>query len=274
MEMKRSVYTKTRGLRPVRRRSRINLPIIPGGVRRKTSYRRLDGSDKQQRMAILSVRLAVSAVIVIVVILLKSIDIPASRWAIERVKEAITYDFSISETLGKLKFVSRYLPNFQAVFGEQDMEMQPSSSEGESGKADSGAETQPPVFTAPAEGKVVGLFGEIYEDDGGGSNRGIDIVSQEQGWVYAAADGQVIAIGEDEDYGKYVKVDHGNGWMSFYSGCSDIQAEVGSPIKQGDRIGKMGVNSSGEYQLHFETWKDEQPVDPLPLIQEDSKVIQ
>ena len=61
--------------------------------------------------------------------------------------------------------------------------------------------------------------------------------------------------------------------MSLYSNCSDIQAEVGSAVKQGDRLGKMGANSSGTYQLHFETWKDEQPVDPLPLIQENSKVI-
>ena len=64
-------------------------------------------------MAILSVRLAVSAVIIIVVLLLKSIDIPATRWAVDRVREAITYDFSINETLGKLKFVSKYI--LQAV---------------------------------------------------------------------------------------------------------------------------------------------------------------
>ena len=266
MDMKRSLYPKTRSLRPVRRRPRLDLPV-PGSIRRKAWYRSTDSSDNQLRMAILSVRLAVSAVIIIAVILLKSIDIPATRWAVEKVKEAITYDFSISETLGKLKFVSRYLPDFQAVFGEQDMKTQPSPEQ------DSGQDLYQPVFTAPAEGKVVGLFGKTYDDAGGGSNQGIDILSQEQGWIYATADGQVIATGEDENYGKYIKVAHDGGWMSLYSNCSDIQAEVGSAVKQGDRLGKMGANSSGTYQLHFETWKDEQPVDPLPLIQENSKVI-
>ena len=76
---------------------------------------------------------------------------------------------------------------------------------------------------------------------------------------------------EDENYGKYIKVAHDGGWMSLYSNCSDIQAEVGSAVKQGDRLGKMGANSSGTYQLHFETWKDEQPVDPLPLIRRTAR---
>ncbi|NLX69702.1 MAG: M23 family metallopeptidase [Clostridiales bacterium] len=265
MEIRRSVYTKTRGLRPVRRRLRIDLPV-PGGVRRRLP-RRSYNSDKQPRMAILSVRLAVSAVIIIVVLLLKSIDIPATRWAVDRVREAITYDFSINETLGKLKFVSKYIPNLQAVFGQQDMETQPPAEQ------ESSEDIQQSIFTAPAEGKVAGLFGEVYQEDGSDRNQGIDIISQEQGWVYSAADGQVVATGEEESYGKYIKIDHGNGWVSLYSGCSEIQVEVGSSVKQGDRIGMMGEDSSGNYRLHFETWKDEQPVDPLPLIQEGSKVI-
>ena len=112
MDMKRSVYPKTRSLRPVRRRPRLDLPV-PGSIRRKAWYRSTDSSDNQLRMAILSVRLAVSAVIIIAVILLKSIDIPATRWAVEKVKEAITYDFSISETLGSSSLSPGTCPIFK-----------------------------------------------------------------------------------------------------------------------------------------------------------------
>jgi len=268
LEAGKGVYVK-RGLRPVRRR-RIDLPV-PRPVRRRASYGRMDALDEEHKSAVLVVKMSVAAVIIVVVMLLKSIDTPATRWAVDRIREAITYDFDINESLGKLKFVGDYLPGLKAVFNERDAKK---DDEGAGNQQGNGQADQP-VFAAPAEGKVVGFFGQVYDDEGKKvTNQGIDILSEQQGWVYTVADGKVVAVGEDEIYGKYVKIDHGEGWVALYGGCGDIQVQVGALVKQGDRIGKMGENPSGGYRLHFEVWHDDKPVDPLQLIQEESKVFQ
>lgn len=266
MEAGKGVYVK-KGLRPVRRR-RLDLPV-PRSVRRRTSYGRVDALDDQQKAAILVVKISVAAIIIVVVMLLKSIDTPVTNWAVDRIREAITNDFDIDESLGKLKFVGDFLPGLKAVFNEGQVQDEGPKAGGE------GVEEQAdqPVLTAPAEGKVVGFFGRVSNDEGKEvTNQGIDILSDEQGWIYAAYDGKVMAIGEDGPYGRYVKVDHGQGWVAFYSGCEDIQVQVGASVKQGDRIGKMGKAPSQGYRLHFEVWNGDQPVDPLKLIQEESKV--
>lgn len=265
MESGRGVYVK-KGLRPVRRR-RLDLPI-PRPVRRRTPYGRMDTVD-DHKTAVLVVKISVAAIIIVVVMLLKSIDTPATNWAVDRIREAITYDFDIDQSLGKLKFVGDYLPGLKAVFNER----QAQDADEEAGQEEVKDEVLP-VLAAPAEGKVVGFFGRVYDDKGKEvTNQGIDILSQEQGWIYAVYDGKVITIGEDGSYGKYVKVDHGEGWMALYGGCEDIQVQVGDSVKQGARIGKMGKAPSEEgYRLHFEVWHGDQPVDPLKLIQEESKV--
>lgn len=269
MEAGKGVYVK-KGLRPVRRRRRLDLPVSRP-VRRRTSYGRMDALDEEHKAAVLVVRISVAAVIIVVVMLLKSIDTPATRWAVDRIREAITYDFDINESLGKLKFVGDYLPGLKAVFSEREAQ-----NEGEEpGEKEVNDQADQPVFAAPAEGKVVGFFGQVYDGDGKeAKSQGIDILSKQQGWVYTVADGKVIAVGEDETYGKYVKVDHGGGWVALYGGCEDIQVQVGASVKQGDRIGKMGKAPSEGYRLHFEVWHGDQPVDPLKLIQEESKVFQ
>jgi murein DD-endopeptidase MepM/ murein hydrolase activator NlpD len=266
LEARKDAYIKNRGVRPIRRKQGIDLPV-PRGIRTRTSYGRMDSLEEQRKMAVLVAKMAVSAVIIVVVMLLKSIDIPATRWVVDRVKDAITYDFNISDSLGKLKFVSDYLPGLKSVFSEQVVH----EIEGE----EDSSEVYQPVFAAPAEGKVVGFFGQGYDKQGKkATNQGIDILSQQQGWVYSVADGKVIAVGEDETYGKHVKIEHSDGWVTLYGGCEDIQVQVGESVKQGDKIGKMGKDLSGGYRLHFETLKGGQPLDPLQLIQEESKVLQ
>lgn len=267
MEAGKGVYVK-RGLRPVKRR-RLDLPISRP-VHRRASYGRMAVSEEQHKAAVFVVKMSVAAIIIVVVMLLKSIDTPVTNWAVDRIRDAITHDFDIDESLGKLKFVGEYLPGIKAVFNQNQ-------SRDETEKAEEAHEAgevmYQPVFSAPAEGKVVGFFGRVYGDEGQEvTNQGIDILSPEQGWVYAAGDGKVIAIGEDGPYGKYVKVDHGEGWAALYGGCEDIQVQVGTLVKQGDRICKMGRDSSEGYRLHFEVWHGDRPVDPLKLIQENNKV--
>jgi hypothetical protein len=54
-------------------------------------------------------------------------------------------------------------------------------------------------------------------------------------------------------YGRYVVVDHGNGYSSLYGHLNAIVATVGQYVDQGDLIGYLGTsgNSTGPH-LHFE----------------------
>ena len=75
--------------------------------------------------------------------------------------------------------------------------------------------------------------------------------------------GVVSETGESDSYGKYVVIDHGNGYTSSYAHLSRIIAEEGSAVKTGERIALSG--STGRVtgaHLHFELRKDGIPVDP------------
>lgn len=269
MEAGKGVYAK-KGLRPIRQRHRLDLSVSRP-MRRRISHGKTGVLEDEYKAAILVVRMSVAAVIIVVVMLLKSIDTPATKWAVDRIREAITYEFDINESLGKLKFVGDYLPKFKEVFSQHQVQNKSEEPEKQGASVQAGQ----PVFAAPAEGKVVCFFGQVYDKEGQEvKSQGIDISSQQQGWVYAAADGKVVAVGEDEASGKYIKVDHGEGWVALYGQCGDIQVQVGALVKQGDKIGKMGQDPVGGYRLHFEVWHGDQLVDPLELIQQESKVFQ
>lgn len=72
--------------------------------------------------------------------------------------------------------------------------------------------------------------------------------------VLAAADGKVIAIGNNGRYayGRYIAVDHGNGLVTMYGHLSSVTKKLGDKVKRGDTIAKSGNtgNSTGPH-LHF-----------------------
>lgn len=219
----------------------LDLPV-PQVRQRSPRYRggTRDKFDEINKTASLLRKIFVSAIIIILVIVLKSIDTDFTQNIVGYVRDGITNDIDIDETLGKLKFVSNYLPDAKAVFGQQSDDIQP-------------------FFTVPAEGKVV----KPFEQD----NLGIDISGTKNDNVYAVADGLVMAAGEDGRGGKFLKINHGNDIITLYEGCFQILANIGDKVTKGERIGTMGENPSGGYGLRFEAMVDNKPVDPLKLIE-------
>jgi Peptidase family M23 len=72
--------------------------------------------------------------------------------------------------------------------------------------------------------------------------------------VLATAPGVVITAKTlNGSYGRYVVIDHGNGYSSLYGHLNAIVATVGQYVDQGDLIGYLGSsgNSTGPH-LHFE----------------------
>lgn len=96
--------------------------------------------------------------------------------------------------------------------------------------------------------------------------------------VVAASDG-VVAIGNDycphnwgkEDscgcgggYGKYIMIDHGNGYSTLYAHMSSLAVSIGQTVSKGDIIGYVGStgHSTGAH-LHFETRYNGEKYNPM-----------
>jgi hypothetical protein len=77
-----------------------------------------------------------------------------------------------------------------------------------------------------------------------------------------------------KDYGKYVLIDHGNGYVTRYAHLDSFSIEDGKWVEQGQEIGKLGNtgNVDGEscsshpgLHLHFGMYKDKETYKPEPI---------
>lgn len=82
---------------------------------------------------------------------------------------------------------------------------------------------------------------------------GLDIGGQKGDPIKAFAAGTVEYIGENDAYGLYVQLDHGNGVKSFYAHCSKLYVNKGDAVSLGDKIAAVGSTGSATGpHLHFE----------------------
>ena len=82
--------------------------------------------------------------------------------------------------------------------------------------------------------------------------------------IRSAADGKVTYAGRNGGHGKFVKIKHNYGYETSYSHLSKILVRVGSRVKQGTIIGKVGSTgmSTGPH-LHYQMWKNGRFVDAM-----------
>ncbi len=81
--------------------------------------------------------------------------------------------------------------------------------------------------------------------------------------VVAAGDGEVIAVTDDATFGKCVKIDHGNGYVTIYKSNGDVKVNVGDQVVQKAIIFiSTGEDSFLEYQIT----KDDEFIDPMDVI--------
>ena len=71
--------------------------------------------------------------------------------------------------------------------------------------------------------------------------------------IAAFAAGTVEYTGENDSYGLYLQVDHGNGVKSFYAHCSKIEVVKGQAVAMGDTVARIGsTGTSTGPHLHLE----------------------
>lgn len=116
-------------------------------------------------------------------------------------------------------------------------------------------------FLIPHKGTISSRFGTRWSRN----HNGVDILGQVGSSIYAADAGVVEFAGWDHGgYGNLVKINHNNGYVSYYAHCNSLNVKEGQTVKKGDIIATLGNTgrSTGPH-LHFEIRKNGKPVDPL-----------
>ncbi|HLF28697.1 MAG TPA: M23 family metallopeptidase [Anaerolineae bacterium] len=97
------------------------------------------------------------------------------------------------------------------------------------------------------------VIGSITQDYWYG-HRALDIAAPTGAGVYVADGGFVTFVGwTDIGYGNLIRIDHGNGFATWYAHLNGFNVVLGQAVRRGDLIGYVGSTgrSSGPH-LHFE----------------------
>ena len=118
----------------------------------------------------------------------------------------------------------------------------------------------------PVDGHITSYFGNRYHPilHFTRFHAGLDIGARWGSPIVAAGDGRVVAAGWAGGYGREVQIAHGGGLVTLYGHMSEIVAQPGSFVRQGQVIGYVGSSglSTGPH-VHFEVRQSGQPVNPL-----------
>lgn len=82
--------------------------------------------------------------------------------------------------------------------------------------------------------------------------------------VYTPADGIVRYAATQAGFGKVVKIDHGNGYLTIFAHLSSIAVKRGQKINRGELLGRSGnTGRSAGPHLHYEVHRYGAPQNPV-----------
>lgn len=131
---------------------------------------------------------------------------------------------------------------------------------------------QAQTFSSPVAGEIINncSMGELVRDttmNDWRTHNGIDIACDTGSTVYAAANGTVTDIYDDDMWGTVVTIDFGNNITGVYKLLSPgTIVSIGQSVNCGDQIGTVAENcvqeSTLETHLHFEMLSNGEYVNP------------
>lgn len=101
-------------------------------------------------------------------------------------------------------------------------------------------------------------------------NPALIIASEEGTQVLAAAKGQIVHIGEQEDIGMTVTMDLGNEYKLLYGQLQDVCVHAGEVVEAGQVIGSVSIPSkcyvTEGSNLYMKLTRNGQPVNPMEYL--------
>ena len=111
--------------------------------------------------------------------------------------------------------------------------------------------------------------GQALADSTKEEHPGIDIAVPVGSMVRASGGGTVLQTGEHEAYGRFVLIEHPEGYQSMYGHLSRILTVQGAPVRAGEVIGRSGdTGRSSAPHLHFEIRHNGVSIDPGTMVRE------
>jgi len=99
------------------------------------------------------------------------------------------------------------------------------------------------------------------------SNNGIEIETTAGNEARAVFDGVVTRIFKIQGYNNSIIIRHGN-YLTLYAYIDNVYVKNGDKVKTGQALGKIytDTDNGNSTVLHFEIWKEQQKLDPLPWL--------
>jgi murein DD-endopeptidase MepM/ murein hydrolase activator NlpD len=120
-----------------------------------------------------------------------------------------------------------------------------------------------PAFVWPVEGAISSTFGRRRS----GWHRGIDIKADQGAVVFAAAAGVVVTSAVEPRYGRVVKIEHDDGYVTVYAHNEENLVQAGMRVAPGDPIATIGrTGRATAHHLHFEIRRNGAVYNPLYLL--------
>lgn len=127
-----------------------------------------------------------------------------------------------------------------------------------------------PLFAWPAEGRISSPFGPRRS----GWHGGIDIKADAGAPVSASAAGVVVASGWETRYGRVVKIEHRDGFITVYAHNTENLVEVGERVRAGQPIARVGRSGRATTDhLHFEIRRGGLAYNPLFFLPLPSRLV-
>jgi len=108
---------------------------------------------------------------------------------------------------------------------------------------------------------VIGVISKKFDEED--NHFGIDFAATLHEPVFSTASGKVLFVGTNEDLGKTVEIDHGNGLITRYGHLSSYYVKKGNVVRKGETIGAVGMSgkTTGPH-LHYEIKLNGKSVNP------------
>jgi len=99
------------------------------------------------------------------------------------------------------------------------------------------------------------------------NHQSIDLSAPRGTKVFSSAAGIVVACYEDKNLGNVILIDHLNSYKTLYAHLDQFRVSVNTFLEKGQEIGTVGSSgNSTNPHLHFQIYKDNDPIDPNTLI--------
>jgi murein DD-endopeptidase MepM/ murein hydrolase activator NlpD len=190
-----------------------------------------------------------------------------------RVQELTAERQRIDELATQIDAIESGYDKIRDLFGPgtaapSEVWLPPSSASARGGGTKSAAATTLPT-SWPLTDKGFVTRGLLDENRGGDEHPGLDIAVPTDSYIRAAGAGTVTEVGDDPIYGRFVVIEHGNGYTTLYGHASMQLVTTGQRVRQNEVIALSGsTGRSTAPHLHFEILLNGEAVDPLSLVQQ------